>query len=507
MSPSPAAQLVVESFGVVATGTDHAEPAEFDHFVPLGRRFAVLLACGAAELDVGASPGHLSRHGDGILGTGLSDDLGFFGIVLGVEDHALHTGPAEEVGELFGLRDVVRTDQDRLPGFVDLLDELDDGFGLVGLRVVDPVDLVDTDVLGVGWDLGHGQVIELPELLTGRQRRTGHPAHLRVTPDQRLNGDGVDHLARIGLRQAFFQLDGCLQAIRPSLQLGDSPPRGVDEVDSPVAHDVVHVAFEQDVCVHRHVDVHERGTHMLFVVQVDATELLFDERRTLVGQVDVPALGVDFIVRLLQLADGIVDGFVGHFAGGRPGEDQRHQRFVDEHRVGLVDDRHVRFRRYEVFRSGGELVTQHVETDLVDRTVGDVGVVGGLALLARGVLRHRRRRDGELVEQRLHPLRVTSGEVVVHRDHVHPMSLQHIADRGDCTGQRLAFTGGHLDDVALEQPKCTLQLYVERPHVQRPISGFTDQRQETGPVLSFRVGDVELLRLGGEVLVAQLRRP
>ena len=86
------------------------------------------------------------------------------------------------------------------------------------------------------------------------------------------------------------------------------------------------------------------------------------------------------------------------------------------------------------------------------------------------------------------------------------MSLQHMADRGDGAGERLALTGGHLDDVALQEPEGALQLDVERPQVDGAVGGFPDQGEELRAVRGL-LGDVEFLGLRAERVVGEFGGP
>ena len=444
-------QLVVQTLSVMPSGPDDTEPTQLHHFLSRGS-----VVCGTAEPDVGATAGHLSGDGHRVPRARLGDDLRLLGVVLRVEHHRRHTCLVEEVRQLFGLGDVVRADQDRLSGLVHLFDVADDRLDLVRLGVVHAVGFIDPDVRGVRRDLRHEQVVELPELLARGQCGAGHAAHRGVPSDQGLHRDRVDDLAGIGLAEPLFDLHRGLNAVGPALQLRDTATRGVDQVYATVADDVMNVPLEQIVGVHGDVDVHQGGADVVLVVEVDTTELFLDEGRALLGEGHVSPLGVDLVVLVLHACDHIVDGLIGYLGFGGPGQHQRDERLVDQHRVRLVDDRHVGFRRHQVIRRQCELVAEHVESDLVDRTVGDVGGVGGLAFLVIGVLRDRPGHQTERREQGRHPLRVTGREVVVDREHMHSMALQNMPDGSDRTGQCLAFTGGHLDHVALEQPQRAL---------------------------------------------------
>ena len=144
------------------------------------------------------------------------------------------------------------------------------------------------------------------------------------------------------------------------------------------------------------------------------------------------------------------------------GQHQRHQRLVDEHRVGLVDQRDVRVRRHQIVDVGDQLVAQHVEADLVDRGVGDVALVGLAPLVGRRVCGDPADGHAERLEQRAHPFGVAAGQVVVDRDDVHVAAAERVARRSDRARQRLALTGRHLDHVAGKHPQRAQQLDVER---------------------------------------------
>ena len=119
----------------------HVEPGRI--FVPEhGPRHRLRIA---AEDDVGAAAGHVGGDGDGLLAAGLGDDLGFAGHVfrLGVEQLVIDAAALEHRGQLFGLLDRCRADQDRLAGLVDSDNFLDDRFPLFRLITIDQVRMID----------------------------------------------------------------------------------------------------------------------------------------------------------------------------------------------------------------------------------------------------------------------------------------------------------------------------------------------------------------------------
>ena len=257
---------------------------------------------GAAEPDVGAAAGHLRRHRDGPELAGLGDHRGLLGVVLGVEHHCGDAATLQPLVQFFGFGHVVGADQDGLSGLVHLDDVRDDRVGFRRGGDVDPVGFVLANVGRVRCDRGDTELVELAQLFACGQSGSGHAAHRRVPVDQRLHGDGVEHLTGFGGLDAFFGLDRGLQTVRPALQLGDAAAGRVDQVHGVVAHDVVHVAVQQDVRVQCDVDLGQGGADMLLGVQIDSAELLFDFGRPGLGQVDVAAVGVGVVMRRRRAA-------------------------------------------------------------------------------------------------------------------------------------------------------------------------------------------------------------
>lgn len=179
LAPRAAAQLVVDTAGLVALGAQHIEPAELldllvrrpdrggDALTHLAAGVGVLLLgeCAllqlggyeglgiAAEHDVGAAARHVGGHGDGALAARLGHDLGLALVVLGVEHLVPDTAFPEQRGEQFGLLHRRGADEDRLPLGVPLGDVLHDR-GVLGVRgAVDLVGVVGAPrgrLVGIG---------------------------------------------------------------------------------------------------------------------------------------------------------------------------------------------------------------------------------------------------------------------------------------------------------------------------------------------------------------------
>ena len=155
------------------------------------------------------------------------------------------------------------------------------------------------------------------------------------------------------------------------------------------------------------------------------------------------------VVELLDVAPVLLEELVVAL-GHRTRNDERRTGIVDQHGVHLVDDGEVVLALDEVFGLDGHVVTQVVEAELVVRTEGDVGHVG---LAAGGrvglvVVDAIHRQAVELVH-RAHPLRVASGQVVVHRHHVDTLAGQCVQENGQGSHQGLSFARRHLGDASL----------------------------------------------------------
>ena len=177
----------------------------------------------------------------------------------------------------------------------------------------------------------------------------------------------------------------------------------------------------------------------------------------------------------LQLRDDPVDLVVevGRLLG-RPGDDERRPRLVDEDAVHFVDDREVVPALDVVRELELHVVAQVVEAELVVGAVGDVGGVGDLALGVVQVVLDDADGHAEEAVDPAHPLRVAARQVVVDRDDVDALALERVEigrQRGD---ERLAFAGLHLGDLALVEDGAADQLHVEVPHVEDAAAGLAD---------------------------------
>ena len=150
----------------------------------------------------------------------------------------------------------------------------------------------------------------------------------------------------------------------------------------------------------------------------------------------------------------------------RAGDDERRSRLVDEHGVHFVDDREYVAALHTLVELHNHVVAQIVEAELVVRAVRDVVEIG-LATVKRARLGIVDASDAEpqVSVDMAHPLRVTPGEIRVHRHQVRPFPGQRVEIQRQRRDERLALTGRHLRNAAEMQLNAAHELHIVRHHV------------------------------------------
>ena len=152
------------------------------------------------------------------------------------------------------------------------------------------------------------------------------------------------------------------------------------------------------------------------------------------------------------------------------------------------------------------VVPQIVEAHLVVGAVGDVRGVGGLPLLGGQAVDDQAHLQPQEAVDLAHPLAVTLGQIVIHRDDVDAPARQGVEIRGQGGHQSLALTGLHLGDAALVQHDAAHQLHPVGAHAQHPVRslphGGEGLRQDVVQRLALGQALLELRGLGPQGLVA-----
>ncbi len=180
-------------------------------------------------------------------------------------------------------------------------------------------------------------------------------------------------------------------------------------------------------------------------------------------------------------------------------------RLVDEDRIHLVDDRVVQIPLDLLVEREGHIVAQIIETELVVRTVGDIGRIGRTPFLGREPVDDHADRKPEKAVDPAHPLGVTPREVVVDGNDMDAAPGQGIEVHRQGRDQRLALAGLHLGDAAVVEHHGAHQLNVEGTQPEGAFARLLHDREGLGQQIVERLAVTETftepLGLAGEFRV------
>src|SRR5579862_4717438 len=509
LAAGAAAKLVVDAPRLVPLGREHVQAAELRHAL--------------AELDVDAATRHVRRDRHRAALAGVLDDLRLARVLLRVQNAVPDALPRQQLREVLRRLDRDRADEDRLPLLRALLDVARDGEELPVLRLEDEVLLVLTRDGDVGRDLDDAEVVDLDELLLLRLRGTGHAGELLVQAEVVLQRDRRHRQVLFLDGDVLLRLDRLVQALAPAAAFHDAAGELVDDLDLAVLDDVVDVVLVERLRLQRLVQMVDE-LRVLRRVQVVDAERALDLGDTLLGGGDRLVLLVELVVGadLLGVALRVARFRAVAVERGRDarevvvdlrgglrlaGDDQRRARLVDEDRVDLVHDRVRMAALHDAVERDGHVVAEIVEAELGVRPVGDVGAVGLAPRLERHHVLDVGGAHAERAEDRLRPLLIALGEVVVRRHEMDAAARERVQVHRLGGDERLALAGLHLGDVALVEDDAAHQLDVEEADAERALErlphggeGLEDEVVEGLAVLEPLA---ELHRLGGELLVGQ----
>ena len=336
----------------------------------------------AAQDNVGSAPGHVGGHRDGPAAARPGNDRGLLLVELGVEHIVGNFALLQLARQILRTFHAGGADQHRLPSLKALGDVVDDRdvFGFLGL--VDKVGLVLADHRPVRRDRHHAQLVDLLELGSLGLCGARHPRQLVVEPEVVLQGDRGEGLV-LGLDlDLLLGLDGLVHALVVATARQYPAGEFIDDDDLTVAHDVVLVAGEQFLGLQAVVQVaHQRRVGRRIKI-LDA-DLILDEFHAQFVHADGALADVDLVVDVLlhhRGEPGELGVPVRRTVGGA-GDDQRGAGLIDENGVDLVDDRELVAPLHQFFQGVRHVVAQVVEPELIVGAVGDVGGVGGAALI------------------------------------------------------------------------------------------------------------------------------
>ena len=129
---------------------------------------------------------------------------------------------------------------------------------------------------------------------------------------------------------------------------------------------------------------------------------------------------------------------------GRPANNERGARFIDQDGIDFVDDRVIVAALDLLFaRRRHAVVAQVIEAELAVRSVGDIHPVLLTTFVRRLIVLDDCHGQPEETVKLPHPLGVAPGEVIVHRHQVRALSGKRVEIERQRRHQRLAFAGRH----------------------------------------------------------------
>ena len=409
LTTTTASQLVIDTTGLVALGTQDVQATKLADFLSLslncglglGKRFrpraAVFfcvrlrvktLSCQVSlgeelrvttQHDVSTTTSHICRNGHSALSACHRNNLSFASVLLRIQDLVRNLAFLEHLRQELGLLNRCGTHQDRLAGRVPFFNVIDDCTELTGLGRVDQVGLVlsnhrtvrrngdDTDLVGrcEFRSLGFGG--------TGHARTRAFGVEAEVV----LKGNGRQGLIFSLDLHPFLCLDGLVHSVVVATPRKNAPGVLVNNEDFSPVDDVIAIAVEEFFgadCIVQ--ETNERGVCSL--VKVFNAKLIFNLIDAGFQNADSLLLFVDLVVLVAyqDIGDARELGVPAvHVTRGRAGNDQGGTRFVDQNRVDLIDDDEVVPALDHVFGALCHVVAQVVETEFIIRSVGDICVV------------------------------------------------------------------------------------------------------------------------------------
>ena len=501
--------MTLGTYDVQTAGSDNLImqllPFALDGFNLLVSRvfqFAQLSLPVTTQHNVGTTTSHVGGNGNSARATGLSHDIGFHCVELGIQHLVLDALLVQHVGDQLGVLDGDGTHQHRAPFGDAILDVLDDRRILLFGGQINQVTGILTHHGTVGWQHHGIETIDLLELEGFGIRSTRHTCQLLVNTEVVLEGDRGHGLVFVLDLHPFLGFDGLMQTFGPATASHGATCVFIDDNDLVILDDVIHVALKQGMRPQRRIDVVQQGDvgggeeRVLFAQQAILFQQLFDKDLSGFGQQGLTGLLVNcvmtvtailfaiFLILLLQQGNQLVDLNVeGRAIFGGPGDDQRSPRFIDEDRVDFIHQRIVERTLHTLIRRKSHVVTQIVETKFVVGPVGDVSGIGSLLL---GVVHARQiaaDRQTEEFKQWAVPLGITLGQIVVDRDDMDTSSGQCIQVSRQSRGQGLAFTGLHFSDLVVVQHHAAHQLDVKMAHAEHTLGGFANGGEGFGQQL------------------------
>ena len=165
---------------------------------------------------------------------------------------------------------------------------------------------------------------------------------------------------------------------------------------------------------------------------------------------------------------------------GLTGNNQRRTRLVDQDGIHFVNDGKTQTAHHAISRRIDHVVAQIIKTEFVVGAVSDIRGVGDLLIVVWHLRKIHPYGEAEKLMQAPHPFRVTLGEVIVDRNHMHRFAGNRVEIGRQRRHQRLAFTRTHFGNLAAVQDHAAYQLHIKVAHAERTQPRFAHHGEGLG---------------------------
>ena len=415
----------------------------------------------------------------------------------------------QKLAQFLRLRNGRRTDKDRPPRGVNLVDRPGNRPVLRPLRLEDEIRFVDADHRLIRRHHDDRQLIDLKELILFRLGRSRHSGELRVHAEIILEGDRRQRLGLALDLHALLRLDGLMEPVRVAAAIHQTARELIDNNDFLALYHIIAIP------VHDRLRPERRREAVRILDVLRRVKILYVQHR------------FDFMHRLvagrhrfLLFVDRVIDArlqrshrlrHTGVYLGrlrARPGNDERRPRLVDEDTVHLVDDSEMKLALYHLIRGNDHVVAQIIEAVLVIRAESHVAAIIELARGKIHIMLDKPDGKAEELIKMPHPLAVAPRQIIVHRDHVNALAGQSVQINRQRRHQRFAFARLHLGNLALMQAHAADELHVKMAHPQHTARRLPTNRERLRQNIVQRFPRrqplLKLLRIPGERCVADL---
>ena len=325
------------------------------------------------------------------------------------------------------LVDADRSDENGLPLLMNFGDISHDCVILLTTSAIDQVNIILTHHRIVRRDKRDLQSVDLLKFSRFSICSTGHSTELLVHAEIVLEGNGCQRLILASDRNSLFCFNSLMKPVRPSTPRHKSSGKLVDDNNLSTLNNVVHITLKRGVGS-------QRLLHVVHELDVTWIEEILNVKKLLYSlNADVRErwllrLQINFeIFVALQTWNDLVDDevFIGRLLG-RAGNDERRTSFIDQDRVNFVYDCEVVSALNHL--PGGELhiISEIIEAELIVLSVRNVGLICSSSHLLAHALIDAAYGETQEGMNASHPLRVTLGEIVVHRYNVNTLASKGI---------------------------------------------------------------------------------